>query len=234
MFYSREPYSNTNAVHVTRFLGLASVGNKDKQVFPSNFLVNLQAQMSLFQCLDLSSGCYLTLGSIFTAQKFIHAISPAPSSMMSAAEISMKSPNTTLSPYLLIEKTADEKDAAKRSSHNVSDEQYWRYDVSRKRQKHGAGDGNKLCFKFVSSGTCPRGDKCNFQHDMDAREQSLRGVCFDFMNKGKCERGPDCSFKHSLQEVDDKYPRGRCGSETNRFISYSFKFREECQPSPSD
>lgn len=31
MYYAREPYSNVDAVHVTRFLGLASVGNKDKQ-----------------------------------------------------------------------------------------------------------------------------------------------------------------------------------------------------------
>lgn len=32
MFYAREPYSNVDAVHVTRFLGLAPVGNKEKQV----------------------------------------------------------------------------------------------------------------------------------------------------------------------------------------------------------
>ena len=31
-FYAREPYSNIDAIHVTRFLGLASVGNKEKQV----------------------------------------------------------------------------------------------------------------------------------------------------------------------------------------------------------
>lgn len=33
VFYAREPYANVDAVHVTRFLGLAPVGNKDKQVF---------------------------------------------------------------------------------------------------------------------------------------------------------------------------------------------------------
>jgi hypothetical protein len=32
IYYAREPYSNVDAVHVTRFIGLASVGNKDKQV----------------------------------------------------------------------------------------------------------------------------------------------------------------------------------------------------------
>lgn len=32
VFYAREPYSNIDAVHVTRFFGLAPVGNKEKQV----------------------------------------------------------------------------------------------------------------------------------------------------------------------------------------------------------
>lgn len=32
VFYDREPYVNADAAHVTRFLGLASVGNKEKQV----------------------------------------------------------------------------------------------------------------------------------------------------------------------------------------------------------
>ncbi|KAJ9688137.1 hypothetical protein PVL29_014063 [Vitis rotundifolia] len=176
IFYDREPYSNLDAVHVTRFLGLAPVGNKDKQ-------------------------------------KFIHAISPIPASTMSSAEISMKPPNTTLFPYKIIEGTAPTNQATKRPSDSISDTQYWRYDVSQKRQKHGAGDGDKLCFKFVSSGSCPRGKKCNFLHDTEAREQYMRGVCFDFINKGKCERGPDCNFKHSLQDEDEGFASRRSGSE---------------------
>uniref|UniRef100_A0A1S4DYF2 C3H1-type domain-containing protein n=2 Tax=Cucumis melo TaxID=3656 RepID=A0A1S4DYF2_CUCME len=181
VFFAREPYSNVDAVHVTRFLGLASVGNKEKQ-------------------------------------KFIHAVSPIPSSTMSAAEISMKPPNTTLSPYTLTERKAEASDSAKRSSNSVSESQYWRYEVSQKRQKYGTSDNNKLCFKFTSSGSCPRGEKCNFHHDIDAREQSQRGVCFDFLNKGKCERGPDCNFKHSFQnEFDSHSGKRRSGNAgTNR------------------
>ncbi|KAI4344516.1 hypothetical protein L6164_011733 [Bauhinia variegata] len=178
MYYAREPYSNVDAVHVTRFIGLASVGNREKQ-------------------------------------KFIHAISPTPASTMSSVEVAMKPPNTTLSPYMIEEKMPSAKDATKRSSDNVSDPQYWRYDLSQKRQKHGAGDGDKLCFKFLSSGSCPRGDKCNFQHDIDAKEQYQRGVCFDFLNKGKCERGPDCNFKHSLQDEDNNHTQRRSRSENN-------------------
>lgn len=138
---------------------------------------------------------------------------------MSAAEISTKPPNTTLSPYTLAERKAEASDSAKRSSNSVSESQYWRYDVSQKRQKHA--NGNKLCFKFTSSGSCPRGEKCNFHHDMDAREQSQRGVCFDFLNKGKCERGPDCNFKHDFQnEVDSLSEKKRSGNAvTNRSLS---------------
>ncbi|EXB60960.1 Zinc finger CCCH domain-containing protein 64 [Morus notabilis] len=82
----------------------------------------------------------------------------------------------------------DGKEAAKRSTDGVSDSQYWRYDVSQKRQKHGDGDGNKLCFIFVSSGSCPRGEKCHFQHDADAREQSMRGVCLIFSTRENVKR----------------------------------------------
>nr|KYP57547.1 Zinc finger CCCH domain-containing protein 64 [Cajanus cajan] len=179
IYYAREPYSNVDAVHVTRFIGLASVGNRDKQ-------------------------------------KFIHAISPTPASTMSSTEIAMKTTNATLSPYTFVEKRISPTDTTKRSSDSISDSQYWRYDVSQKRQKHEAGHGDKMCFKFVSSGSCSRGEKCNFRHDIDAREQCVRGVCFDFLNKGKCERGPDCNFKHSLLEEGDRHPSRRPGSENTR------------------
>ncbi|KAF8393539.1 hypothetical protein HHK36_021783 [Tetracentron sinense] len=172
LFYAREPYSNDEAVHVTRFLGLAPVGNKDKQ-------------------------------------KFIHAISPTPASAMSSAEICTRPPNTSLSPYTFVGKTAHAKETEKRPSNSVSDTQYWRYDVSQKRRRHDDGGREKLCFKFTSSGSCSRGEKCNFQHDIDARDQYSRGVCFDFINKGKCERGSDCNFKHSLANEGESFPEGR-------------------------
>lgn len=168
------------------------------------FCVFLIKRTVAFQCFEIF------FPSAF--QKFIHALSPTPASTMSSTEIAMKTTNTTLSPYTFVEKTSP-KENAKRSNDDVSDSQYWRYDVSQKRQKHGAGDGDKLCFKFVSSGSCPRGEKCNFRHDLDAREQSMRGVCFDFLNKGKCERGPDCNFKHSLQDEGENYVRQRHRSE---------------------
>uniref|UniRef100_A0A7N0UTD5 C3H1-type domain-containing protein n=1 Tax=Kalanchoe fedtschenkoi TaxID=63787 RepID=A0A7N0UTD5_KALFE len=173
VFYAREPYINVDSSHVTRFLGLAPVRNKDKQ-------------------------------------KFIHAISPTPASIMSAVEMCKKPPNASLSPYIDLEKISQADSETKRPAE--SDLQYWRYDVSQKRQKTGAGDAERRCFKFVSSGSCPRGDKCHFVHDNDAREQYLRGVCFDFINKGKCEKGSDCSFKHSFQDNAEDVPKMRTGN----------------------
>ncbi|KAI3830470.1 hypothetical protein MKW98_030633 [Papaver atlanticum] len=120
VFYSREPYSNHEAVHVTRFVGLAPVGNKEKQ-------------------------------------KFIHAISPTPAYVLSAEEISNRPPNTTLSPFTTLQNTPHVKETTKQPSNSDDEDQYWRYDVSQNRQRKGAGDG--LCFKFISSGDSPRGEK---------------------------------------------------------------------------
>ncbi|XP_057247376.1 zinc finger CCCH domain-containing protein 64 isoform X2 [Beta vulgaris subsp. vulgaris] len=179
VFYAREPYTNIDAVHVTRFFGLAPVGNKEKQ-------------------------------------KFMHAISPTPASTMTVAEISTKPPNTTLSPYTIVDDTP-RKETTKRPGDSTLDEQYWRYDV--KKQKQGNGNAEKLCFKYLSCGSCPRGDDCRFRHDEDAREQYMRGVCFDFLNKGKCERGPECQFKHDLvaegESIANRRSRSHMAS-TNR------------------
>ncbi|XP_009793980.1 zinc finger CCCH domain-containing protein 64 [Nicotiana sylvestris] len=177
-YFDRQPYANVDALHVTRFLGLAPVGNKDKQ-------------------------------------KFIHAISPTPASTMSKTELRAKPPNTTLSPYTIVGKAAPHDGATKRSGDSTPESQYWRYDVSQKRQKHGDGNGDRLCFKFVSSGSCPR-EKCHFRHDEEAMQQYSSGVCFDFLNKGKCERGPDCNFKHSLQEEGGRSASGAANSNRSR------------------
>lgn len=143
---------------------------------------------------------------------------------MAASEIGMKTTNTTLFPFSSVEKATHTTDGApKRSSDTASDSQYWRYDTSQKRQKHGDSDsdGNKLCFKYLSSGSCERGEKCHFQHNEGARDQYLSGVCFDFLIKGKCERGPDCAFKHGAEEEGNSFPsrRPRLGNaNSERFV----------------
>lgn len=169
VFYAREPYSNDDAVHVTRFLGLAYVGNKTKQ-------------------------------------KFIHAISPTPASTMSNTEICMKPPNTTSPPYSVRESINHAKGVEKRPNSSESGAQYWRYDVSTKRQRQDNGNNEMVCYKFLSSGSCLHGEKCNFQHDMNKREQFKRGVCFDFLAKGKCERDP-CNYKHGLVDMSQSISR---------------------------
>lgn len=173
----------------------------------------------IFSGIKLLFSCLAHQLLFFLFQKFIHALSPTPSSRMSTAELCAKPPNTTLSPYSFSEETESGDRSTKRSGD--SDSQYWRYDVSQKRQKNGDGVGDRLCFKFVSSGSCARGEKCHFRHDEDAREQSLRGVCFEFLNKGQCERGPDCTYKHSLQEEGSRRSGFGTGN-SNRLIQITF------------
>lgn len=155
------------------------------------------------------------MSSISACQKFIHAISPTPASMMSSSEIHARPPNTTMSPYSLGEKVSHTRETTKRPSD--SDTQYWRYDTSQKRQRQGENDSGRLCFKFTSTGSCSRGGKCHFRHDEEAREHYMRNVCFDFLNKGKCERGPDCKFGHSLAESGASFPQKE---RTQRSVEY--------------
>ncbi|KAK6923441.1 Cwf19-like, C-terminal domain-1 [Dillenia turbinata] len=93
------------------------------------------------------------------------------------------------------------------------DKQYWRYDASRKWQKHEE-DGNKLIMSM--------GGKCRFRHGVDARDQFLRGVCYHFINKGKCERGPDCSYKRSLQDEGESMSTKRSRADSARSNSEGF------------
>lgn len=121
-----------------------------------------------------------------------------PASIMSTTEISARPPNMTMSPYMHVEPANHASESLKRPGY--PDSQYWRYDTSQKRQRKGGSNGEKLCFKFTSIGSCSQGMKCNFRHDEESRAHYMRNVCFDFLNKGKCERGPDCKFGHSLTE----------------------------------
>lgn len=173
IFYSREPYANNGASHVTRFLGLAAVGNVKKE-------------------------------------KFIHALSPVPASMMPVSELLARPPNSTPSPYKAEQPSVGAKDTNKRTE--TSDAQYWRYDVSKKRQRGGTEDGERLCFQFLSSGSCSRGESCKFRHDTDNKNPLSKGACFDFISKGKCERGAECKFRHSSDDGgnSDLLPPGIC------------------------
>ncbi|KAK8921296.1 Zinc finger CCCH domain-containing protein 59 [Platanthera zijinensis] len=179
IFFAREPYSNVDAVYATRFIGLATVGNKEKM-------------------------------------KFIHAISPTPASTLAATEICLKQSNTTLSPYTVGDTTNNSREQTKRPAKDDSENQYWRFDISKKRPRQDGVSGERLCFKYMSSGVCPQGEKCSYRHDEDAREQYHKNVCFDFLNKGKCERGPQCRFRHNLVEEGDALSKEGQGSQNGK------------------
>lgn len=69
VFYSREPYVNDSSAHVTRFIGLANVGNKEKQVFiyRSSQLFLFKKKENLFVHIYTTFLSYIT---IFTRHRW--------------------------------------------------------------------------------------------------------------------------------------------------------------------
>ncbi|KAE8726230.1 receptor-like serine/threonine-protein kinase ALE2-like isoform X1 [Hibiscus syriacus] len=173
--------SNVDAVHVTRFLGLASVGNKEKL-------------------------------------KFLHALSPTPSSAMSAAEISAKPSNTTLSPYTVVDQVDHHKEATKRASDNELDSQYWRYDVSNKRQRVGMVMLIKRCLDFIIKGKCEKGPDCNFKHSLqdDGESYSRRKPVSSI---SKANRSKDCWFCLSSPNVESHLQIVKLSLANSRTVS---------------
>lgn len=193
IFYSRDPYTNGNSSHITRFVGLAAVGNDKKQ-------------------------------------KFLHALSPTPASVMNSSELALQPINTTLSPYNTFEDNGARKlNATPNLSLNTSDSegQYWRFSASQsKKQRTGDRGTEKVCFEFVSKGSCSRGSTCNFKHDISSSKLFTKGACFDFVTKGTCERGPDCKFHHSLGE--DKLRKDAEGASISRGACFDFHKKGKC------
>jgi len=60
----------------------------------------------------------------------------------------------------------------------------------------------QICFDFTK-GTCTRGDKCKYSHDIativhfNSRE---KGICFDYL-RNQCHRGLLCRFSHDLSNI---------------------------------
>lgn len=158
-------------------------------------------------------------------QKFVHALSPTPASIMLPSELSLRPPNTTQSPYKLAllkgsiprptpqSILSQKRDASQSGQGTEDDGQYWRYDVTQgKRQRRDDG-GDRVCFEFVKQGSCSRGESCKFKHDLGDGTPIPKGACFDFVTKGKCERGADCRYRHSLEqngEGGESLPPGVC------------------------
>ncbi|KAF2151342.1 hypothetical protein K461DRAFT_171613 [Myriangium duriaei CBS 260.36] len=49
----------------------------------------------------------------------------------------------------------------------------------------------KLCPDFTSTGSCIRGNRCHFQHDVDKL-----AICKEFLRHGECAAGEDCNLSH--------------------------------------
>ena len=66
----------------------------------------------------------------------------------------------------------------------------------------GVGEREKRpCYAFQNDGACPRGDECNFSHDLAVIEGAKK-PCFAFQNDGACPRGDECNFSHDLAVIE--------------------------------
>ncbi|KAK6941372.1 LOW QUALITY PROTEIN: Cwf19-like protein, C-terminal domain-2 [Dillenia turbinata] len=154
--------------------------------------------------------------------KFIHALSPPPASSMTTAEICLKPPNTTSSPY-------NKKQLIQRKQLSILVLAFPIHSIGGMMRPGNGKNMKKMAVSCVSNlhlqGHVHGGKNATFGM-MDARDQFLRGVCFDFINKGKYERGPDCSYKHSLQDEGESMSTKRSQADSARSNSEGFSLHE--------
>lgn len=201
-FYTRDPYLNEDSSHVTRFVGLAAVGNEKKQKF-------LHA-LSLTPASSMNSGDLVhrppnTTKSPYTVPKSKDVSKALTSPKLSAPAHDSEGQYWRFSaPQNKRQKTGDggtEKVCFEfmfKGSCSRGDSCNFKHDTSNdKLLSKGA------CFDFVTKGKCERGSECKFRHSLDedkASTDAAGGVCFDFQKKGKCDHGDRCRFAHSVND----------------------------------
>eukprot|EP00249_Psilotum_nudum_P020073 c27549_g1_i1 orf=3-1673(-) len=202
VFFAREPYSNEGVLHVTRFIGLAAVGNDKRQKF-------LHA---------LSP----TPASAMTPTEL--AIRPS-STTISPYKVSKGNNNSNGRGSLAFSNSEKSKILPPLSQ--LPEGQYWRFDTAKSKKRKLIDSGSeKVCFEFLFKGSCTRGDNCNFKHTVGNELHMPKGICFDFVTKGNCERGTECKFHHSLDE--EKGRNGNGGDSVPTGVCFDFYKTGKC------
>ena len=72
----------------------------------------------------------------------------------------------------------------------------------------------QACFEFARSGTCSRGDQCQYKHygatasgTKSAQSKGKRGECFQWQQNRECPYGNACRFTHT-PKADESKPAG--------------------------
>ncbi|CAI5463920.1 unnamed protein product [Closterium sp. Yama58-4] len=193
VFFARPPYINSSATSaedastsasgaVTRFIGLAPVGNKAKQ--------NLAAP----------DGAARAAAAAAQAKAEEAA---AKRTFWESSDGGKGGGEGAVKPAWALKV---EEEEARGAGGAGEGEQYWRYAAGKKKARRDGGpggggggrEGPQVCFELSGKGVCSRGDACRFMHALDDGSPLPRNLCFEHFSKGTCSRGADCRFRHSL------------------------------------
>jgi len=70
--------------------------------------------------------------------------------------------------------------------------------------------GESLCWTFSQKGSCPRGDRCRWEHRPAGQETGSDPVCRAWQLWGECPRGDDCQWMHPQQQCDEAMWANQC------------------------
>ncbi|POR39737.1 Zinc finger CCCH domain-containing protein [Tolypocladium paradoxum] len=104
-------------------------------------------------------------------------------------------------------------------------------------RRSGVVKKDEPCKIFSTTGSCPKGPSCRYQHD-----PTKVAVCKDFLKDGKCARGESCDLSHELaaERVPNcvHFAKGRCANADCRYthskavpgapVCEAFGFRGYC------
>eukprot|EP00250_Pteridium_aquilinum_P012486 c20756_g3_i1 orf=573-2408(-) len=164
-FYTRDPYLNENASHVTRFVGLATVGNAKKQKFLHALSLTPATSMSLG---ELTQRPLNTTKSPYTVSARKDASKVCMTSKRSA------SLHDTEGQYWRYAAPRDKGQRGVGGGDKICFEFALKGSCSRGDAcnfKHEKSNEKLLskgaCFDFVTKGKCTRGSECKFRHNLD-------------------------------------------------------------------
>ncbi|CAI5975915.1 unnamed protein product [Closterium sp. NIES-65] len=236
-FFARPPYINSSAATsaedastsasgpVTRFIGLAPVGNKAKQKFLHALSLRPASSLPLSDLAarppDATPSPFLPRPTSAKNQIWTGSLAAPDGAARAAAAAAQAKAEETAAKRTFWESSDGgkgggegavkpawalkvEEEEARGAGGAGEGEQYWRYAAGKKRARRDGGpggggrEGPQVCFELSGKGVCSRGDACRFMHTLEDGSPLPRNLCFEHFSKGSCSRGTDCRFRHSL------------------------------------
>ncbi|CAI5508334.1 unnamed protein product [Closterium sp. Naga37s-1] len=236
-FFARPPYINSSAATsaedastsasgpVTRFIGLAPVGNKAKQKFLHALSLRPASSLPLSDLAarppDATPSPFLPRPTSAKNQIWTGSLAAPDGAARAAAAAAQAKAEETAAKRTFWESSDGgkgggegavkpawalkvEEEEARGAGGAGEGEQYWRYAAGKKRARRDGGpggggrEGPQVCFELSGKGVCSRGDACRFMHTLEDGSPLPRNLCFEHFSKGTCSRGTDCRFRHSL------------------------------------